>query len=125
MKHQIVLTVQSPDEIDGAIEAIKDFISLGRSKCEGATKDPLAIKYLETELLDVKKHLASEHIVVDPNIMSGKPVLKGTRIPISQLLANLLDVTKIEVDEIADDFDIDRNDLYRAFQEIAVHYENR
>lgn len=31
----------------------------------------------------------SEHIHVDPNVMSGKPVIKGTRIPVEFILRKL------------------------------------
>ena len=37
-------------------EAILDLVSLGLSKCAGATKDPIAIQNLKVKVLDVKPH---------------------------------------------------------------------
>lgn len=43
-----------------------------------------------------------KRIVVDPKIMVGKPVIKGTRIPVGLILKKL--AQKIDVKEILDDF---------------------
>lgn len=41
-------------------------------------------------------------IVVDPKIMVGKPIIKGTRIPVELILKKL--VQNIDVKEILEDF---------------------
>ncbi len=43
-----------------------------------------------------------KRIVVDPKIMVGKPVIKGTRIPVGLILKKL--AQKIDVKEILEDF---------------------
>jgi uncharacterized protein (DUF433 family) len=42
----------------------------------------------------------SELIVVDPDVMSGTPVFRGTRVPVAVLFDNLAD--GLTVDEILD-----------------------
>lgn len=37
-----------------------------------------------------------EQIVVDPQVMAGKPVIKGTRLPVEQILRELADGLTIE-----------------------------
>lgn len=124
MEYKFLITVESPNDSNEVIEAIQDFIELGRLKCTSATKDVLAQKHLQTKFLKIESsNLVSEHIVVDPNIMSGKACLKGTRIPISHLLSDFIGVAQRDIDEIADDYDIDRRALLTAFKEIAVHYD--
>jgi uncharacterized protein (DUF433 family) len=50
-------------------------------------------------------------IIVDPKIMAGKPVIKGTRITIQQILGLLTEGTNIE--EILSEFPhILREDVY-------------
>lgn len=46
-----------------------------------------------------------EHITRDPTIMVGKPVVKGTRIPVERVLAHLEEN--------------DRADLFEAFPELT------
>lgn len=44
----------------------------------------------------------SSRIVVDPKIMVGKPVIKGTRIPVEAILKKL--AQNIDTEEILEDF---------------------
>jgi uncharacterized protein (DUF433 family) len=48
-----------------------------------------------------------ERISVDPAIMVGKPVVKGTRIPIERIIHHLADTP-------------DLNDLFAAFPDLTV-----
>lgn len=41
--------------------------------------------------MTTKESLLIERIVVDPQIMAGKPVIKGTRIPVELVLKKLVD----------------------------------
>ncbi len=36
-----------------------------------------------------KQHTYQDRILVDPNILAGKPVIKGTRIPVELVLERL------------------------------------
>lgn len=44
----------------------------------------------------------SDRIVIDPKIMVGKPVIKGTRIPVEHILRKL--AQNIDVEEILKDY---------------------
>lgn len=53
------------------------------------------------------------HIIIDPKIMVGKPVIAGTRITVEQILRML--GQEIPVDEILDDFpQLKKEDIYAA-----------
>jgi uncharacterized protein (DUF433 family) len=41
--------------------------------------------------MTTKESLLLERIVVDPQVMAGKPVIKGTRIPVELVLKKLVD----------------------------------
>jgi len=43
-----------------------------------------------------------ERIIIDPNVMAGKPVIKGTRIPVDAILRRLGEGASIE--EILEDY---------------------
>ena len=52
----------------------------------------------------------SKHIIIDPERLNGKPCIKGTRIPVSTILANLEE--GMSINEIVDEFDlITENDI--------------
>lgn len=65
-------------------------------------------------------NLASEHIVIDPEIMSGKPCLKGTRVPIAMILSDLIAYEMVF--EVANDLSLNYDDLVAALKEIAAKY---
>jgi uncharacterized protein (DUF433 family) len=39
--------------------------------------------------MNINRYLARERIIVDPDILAGKPVIKGTRIPVELVLKRL------------------------------------
>jgi uncharacterized protein (DUF433 family) len=49
--------------------------------------------------------LLCDSVEIDPDIRSGVPVLRGTRVPLSQALAEIAEGSSIA--EIADDLEID------------------
>jgi uncharacterized protein (DUF433 family) len=49
----------------------------------------------------------SKRIIQDPEIMAGKPVVKGTRIPVERVIAHLA-------------HNPDLNDLFAAYPELTV-----
>ena len=65
----------------------------------------------------MKKH---ERITIDPNIMFGKPVIKGTRITIEHILRKLSG--GMTIDEIVTDHPhLKQEDIFAA-QEFAADY---
>lgn len=65
-------------------------------------------------------------IVVDPRIRQGKPVVKGTRVPVELILTHLARGTSYE--EIMDEYDLTRKDILAALHYAAkslMHEEIR
>ena len=54
-----------------------------------------------------EQSLDKERIIIDPQIMVGKPVVKGTRIPVQRV-----------IDHLAHNPDL--NDLFAAYPELTV-----
>lgn len=61
-----------------------------------------------------------QRIAIDPNVMHGKPVIRGTRIPVELILRKLGAGITIE-DIIADHPRLSRDDI-RAAQAFAADY---
>lgn len=55
------------------------------------------------------------HIVVDPSIRFGRPVIKGTRVPVDLVIAKI--AGGMDTDEVVEEYDITVEDV-RA----ALHY---
>ncbi|MBI2175821.1 DUF433 domain-containing protein [Candidatus Woesearchaeota archaeon] len=56
-----------------------------------------------------------KRIVVDPKVMAGKPVVKGTRIPVDAILQRIAD--GMTIDEILLDYpNITRDDIKAALE---------
>jgi len=53
-----------------------------------------------------------KRIVVDPKVMAGKPVIKGTRITVDMILELL--ATGMKPEEIAEDYNISLDDIRAA-----------
>ena len=49
------------------------------------------IRYLHLKMTSL-----GEHIVINPKIMMGKPIIKGTRITVEQILENLSESNSID-----------------------------
>jgi uncharacterized protein (DUF433 family) len=61
----------------------------------------------------------SKYIISDPNILSGMPVIKGTRVPIARILSLLKEGYTLE--EIQEQFDhISLQTFERALEEAAT-----
>lgn len=66
-----------------------------------------------------------KRIVVDPKVLVGKPVIRGTRIPV-YLILQLLEAGKT-IDEIVDDYPILTPEDVKAaihYAELLVKYED-
>jgi uncharacterized protein (DUF433 family) len=56
-------------------------------------------------------------IVVDENVASGKPVIRGTRVPVALLVAKL--AGGMEVDQVAREYEVEREDVLAALSYAA------
>jgi uncharacterized protein (DUF433 family) len=54
----------------------------------------------------------SEGVTADSDIMHGKPVLQGTRIPVEVVLNTLADGVSIE--EVCEEFDLEKDQVFAA-----------
>jgi len=68
----------------------------------------------------------AERIIVDPKILVGKPVVKGTRIPV-YLILNLIANGKSPKEIIEEYPELTREDIYAAIKYAALHmrYETK
>ncbi len=55
-----------------------------------------------------------DRIIIDPEIRHGKPVIKGTRVPIDIILGSL--ARGMEIDEVAGGYGIKREDVLAAIE---------
>jgi len=68
----------------------------------------------------------NEHIVIDPQIQHGKPVIRGTRVPVSRILGGLAGGMSFEA--IAREYDVTDDDIRAAIRyagelvESEAHY---
>lgn len=58
-----------------------------------------------------------ERITIDPGIMHGKPVIKGTRVPVDVVLGSLIGGMAYE--EIEREYGINRDDIIAAIEYAA------
>ena len=56
----------------------------------------------------------NERIIIDPEIQHGKPVIKGTRVPITRIIGGLASGKSIE--EIISEYDVIEADIRAALQ---------
>ena len=63
-----------------------------------------------------------DHVVCDPDLHSGEPCIKGTRIPVSVLVASLADLTMDEL--LAEYPQLTREDLQAALYYAAEAAHN-
>ena len=58
-----------------------------------------------------------ERIVINPKIMHGKPVIKGTRVPVDVILGSL--VGGMNYEEIEKEYGVKREDIIAAIEYAA------
>jgi uncharacterized protein (DUF433 family) len=58
-----------------------------------------------------------ERIIIDPEIRHGRPIIKGTRVPVEVVLGSL--AGGMEIEEIADEYGIKKEDV-KASVEYAM-----
>ena len=68
----------------------------------------------------------NENIIIDPEVQHGKPVIRGTRVPVARILGSLADGMTFA--EIGREYDVTAADIRAAIQyaeelvEQEVHY---
>jgi uncharacterized protein (DUF433 family) len=70
--------------------------------------------FLKEELLN--------RIEINPEIMTGKPVIKGTRLPVQQILRLL--AQDISIEEIMSDYNITKKDIFACILYATEMLEN-
>ncbi len=55
-----------------------------------------------------------KRIIIDPEIRHGKPILKGTRVPVEVILGSL--AGGMEIQQIADEYGIKKEDVQAAIE---------
>ncbi|MDD5473450.1 MAG: DUF433 domain-containing protein [Candidatus Methanoperedens sp.] len=55
-----------------------------------------------------------KRIIIDPEIRHGKPILKGTRVPVEIILGSL--AGGMEIQQIADEYGIKKEDVQAAIE---------
>ncbi len=60
---------------------------------------------------ETKRNL-TERISVDPEIRHGKPVIKGTRIPIEVVLGSLSG--GMDIENVCEEYELEKEDVYAA-----------
>ncbi len=58
-----------------------------------------------------------ERVMIDPRIMHGKPVIKGTRVPVDVVLGSLIGGMTYE--EIEKEYGINKDDIIAAIEYAA------
>lgn len=56
----------------------------------------------------------SEKIVVDPKIQHGKPIIRGTRVPVARIVGGLAGGMTIE--QVCDEYAVTREDVQAALE---------
>ena len=64
-----------------------------------------------------------EHIVIDPKIQHGKPVIRGTRVPVARVVGGLAGGMSYE--DVMREYEISREDILAALQFAANLIENQ
>jgi len=68
--------------------------------------------------IDLTSDIFSDSVVIDADVRSGVPVLRGTRVPLSLIVSEIADGGNIM--EISEDVDIDVATVRRFFDDLSV-----
>ena len=58
------------------------------------------------------KKIPEDRIVIDPAVRHGKPIIKGTRVPLEIIIGSL--AGGMEIDEIIKEYDLQKEDVLAA-----------
>jgi uncharacterized protein (DUF433 family) len=89
---------------------------------EPELRNPLAPESWLAERARQALAMLRDTVEIDPDIMGGVPVLKGTRFPIPQLIAEIADGRS--VDNLASTFSLDRNQIENFLHGLAIHLDH-
>jgi uncharacterized protein (DUF433 family) len=56
----------------------------------------------------------NERIIIDPELQHGKPVIRGTRVPVSRILGGL--AGGMNFDEVCREYDVNTEDIRAAIK---------
>lgn len=56
----------------------------------------------------------NDRVVIDPEIQHGKPVIKGTRVPITRIVGGL--AGGMTVEEIVREYEVSKDDVFAALE---------
>lgn len=59
----------------------------------------------------------NKHIVIDPHIQHGKPVIRGTRVPVARIVGGL--AGGMTLDEVAQEYGVTEGDVRAALSYAA------
>jgi uncharacterized protein (DUF433 family) len=74
-----------------------------------------------SERLRIAAMMLRGSVTIDTQIRGGVPLLKGTRVPVAQILAELAD--DVKVSEIAENLDLDRDMIVSVLEGLAIHLD--
>ncbi len=55
-----------------------------------------------------------DRIIIDPEVRHGKPIIKGTRVPVDIILGSL--ASGMELKEVAAEYEVNREDILAAVE---------
>ena len=61
--------------------------------------------------------MPEDRIIVDPEVAHGKPVIKGSRVPVEIVLGSL--ASGMEINEVAEEYGLERRDVLAAIRYAA------
>jgi uncharacterized protein (DUF433 family) len=61
---------------------------------------------------DLRTKMYEERIVIDPAVRHGKPIIKGTRVPLDIIIGSL--AGGMEIEEIVKEYDLQKEDVLAA-----------
>ena len=64
----------------------------------------------------------NNRIVIDPEIQHGKPVIRGTRVPVARIVGSL--ASGMTPEEVMREYDIDQDDMHAALDYAAELIES-
>lgn len=59
----------------------------------------------------------NDRIIIDPEIQHGKPVIRGTRVPITRIIGGL--ASGMTTEEVSKEYDVRQEDIRAALQYVG------